>query len=455
MVSSARETIFMTTNTLKALVLWGGALALPAFAQAPAHLNQAEQLVRSGQAAQAYAMLAPEQFNQAGQPEFDYLFGLAALETGQASTATLAFERVLAVAPNHGAARLDMGRAYVELGDLPRARQEFALALALNPPPAARATIARYQAEMDAREQPPATRLTAYVEAGLGSDGNVTQGPSSSTLFLPVFGANFTLDAANQKIQDKFSQINAGADLKHRLSDSVSLYGGVDTKWRHYGQQSSFNSGSTDLRGGVQWQVGRNTWRAGAGYNDYRLGNQAYRAISSVGGEFQHALTPRQQLMAFGQYAQVRYAQDSQASNDVNQWVLGAGWVSQLATARPSVLSLSAYIGNETEADRARPRSDGDKDFVGLRAGGQISLRPDLDVYATAGVQVGHYQRANSLFAQQRADELYELALGSVWRFAPSWSVKPQISWTHNHSNLSLNDYQRHELSLLLRRDFQ
>ena len=445
----------MNINKIKALILWGGAFALPAFALDAAGLAQAEQMVLSGQAAQAYAVLAPEQFSQAGKPEFDYLFGLAALETGQASTATLAFERVLAVAPNHGAARLDMGRAYVALGDLPRARQEFDLALALDPPPAARATIARYQAEMDAREKSKATRLSAYVEAGLGTDSNATQGPSSNSLFLPTFGGNFTLNAANQQTADDFSQVSAGVDLKHSLTDSVSLYGGVDSKWRNYGQVNNFNSGSTDLRGGVQWQAGRNTWRAGVGYNDYRLDGQAYRAISSVGGEFQHSLTQRQQLMAFGQYAQVRYTQDSQASNDVNQWVLGAGWVNQLATAWPSVLSLSAYVGGETEADRARARTDGDKNFFGVRAGGQISLRPDLDVYATAGVQIGNYQRANSLYAQQRADEVYELTLGSVWRFAPAWSFKPQLSWIHNQSNLSLNDYQRHELSLLVRRDFQ
>ena len=71
------------------------------------------------------------------------------------------------------------------------------------------------------------------------------------------------------------------------------------------------------------------------------------------------------------------------------------------------------------------------------------------------GLQAGHYQRINSLYALQRADELYELALGGAWRFAPSWSLKPQISWTNNHSNLSVNDYQRYELSLLVRRDFQ
>jgi len=442
-------------NTLKALLIWGGMLALPALALDNEELRKAEQLVRSGHADQAYALLAPAQYSQAGDPEFDYLFGLAALETGQASLATLAFERVLAVNPNHGAARLDMGRAYVVLGDLPRARQEFDLVLALNPPPSARATIARYQAEMQARENQPATQLSGHVEAGLGRDGNVTQGPSSSTLFLPLFGVNFTLNAANQKVQDNFSQVNAGGAIKQRLTDSVSLYGGVDTQWRNYAQVSNFNSGSTDWRAGVQWQEGRNTWRAGAGYNDYRLDNQSYRSISSVGGELQRSLAERQQLMVFGQYAQVRYAQDGQANNDVNQWVAGAGWVTQMATALPTVWSLSAYMGTETEADRTRPRVDGDKDFLGLRAGWQISPLSNIDVFASVGLQDGHYQRTNSLYLQQRKDELYEVALGGVWRFAPAWSLKSQISWTNNHSNLSVNDYQRDELSLLVRRDFQ
>ena len=345
---SLREKTLTTMNKLSALIIWGGALALPAFALDNAVLEKAGQLLRNGEAEHAYALLAPEQFSQAGDPAFDYLFGLAALKAGHASLATLAFERVLAVTPNHAGARLDMGRAYAALGDLARARQEFNLVLALDPPPAARATIARYLAEMDAHEKKPSTRATAYVEAGVGTDGNVTQGPSSSTLFLPVFGVNFTLNAANQKIQDDFVQVNAGAEVRQQLTETVSLYGGADTKWRNYGQVSSFNSGSTDLRGGVQWQAGRNTWRAGLGLNDYRLDHQSYRTISSLGGELQRTLAERQQLIFFAQYAQVRYAQDIQANNDVNQWVAGTGWVTQMMTSIPTVLSWSAYAGNET-----------------------------------------------------------------------------------------------------------
>jgi hypothetical protein len=78
-----------------------------------------------------------------------------------------------------------------------------------------------------------------------------------------------------------------------------------------------------------------------------------------------------------------------------------------------------------------------------------------VDVYASAGLQAGTYQRTNALYRVKRTDTIYELAGGAIWRFAPAWSLKPQLSWLHNSSNVSVNDYERYELSLMIRRDFQ
>lgn len=421
----------------------------------PIDLVQATQMLRDGRGTQVYNSLLSHAFARAGDPDFDYLLGAAALEAGHADAATLALERVLAVSPNHGAARLDMGRAYFALGDMQRARRELGLARTLNPPAAARAILERYLAEITARETAPATRTTAYLEAGLGSDDNVTQGPVSNTSYLPAFGVNFTMNAANQKKGDGFSQINAGVELSHRIDEKVSLYGGIDAKARGYSQVSSFDSSSTDLRAGVQWQIGQDTWRAGLGYNHYVLGQQPYRNITSLGGEFRRALTQRQQIMGFGQAATVRYVPDAQVNNDVNQWVAGAGWVTQVQASSPTVVTLSAYAGQELEAKESTPRIDGNKDFLGTRAAVQMTWRADLDVYASAGLQAGGYQRTNSLYQVKRTDALYELALGAVWRFAPAWNLKPQLNWLHNSSNISVNEYQRYEVSLMIRRDFQ
>ena len=152
--------VFNYRHALICLLLLLGASVV---AQTSPNLAQAERLVRSGQFKQAYALLQPEQFVQSGNPDFDYIFGLAALESSESGVATLAFERVLALEPNHGAARLDMGRAYFALGDMARARREFDFALALNPPPAAVAMMERYRAEMGANQAPPTTRRSGYV----------------------------------------------------------------------------------------------------------------------------------------------------------------------------------------------------------------------------------------------------------------------------------------------------
>lgn len=445
---------------LFAIVL--GALSQPVLAQVGADgsaadnvdLVQATQMLRDGRGSQVYGTLLPFEFARAGDPEFDYLLGAAALEAGHADIATLALERVLAVSPNHGAARLDMGRAYFALGDMQRARRELNLARSLNPPAAASTTIDRYLAEITARETAPKNRATGYIEAGLGSDDNVTQGPINNISFLPAFGVNFTMNVANQKKSDGFSQINAGAEFTHRVDDGLSLYGGVDAKGRGYSQVSSFDYASTDVRAGAQWQLGQDTWRAGLGYNNFVLGQQSYRNVTALGGEFRRALTQHQQFMAFGQTAAVRYVPDTQVNNDVNQWVAGAGWVTQRQASTPMVVSVSAYAGQEMEAKTSTPRMDGDKDFLGARVGGQMTWRPELDVYASAGWQAGTYQRSNALYQVKRTDAVYELATGAVWRFAPAWSVKPQVSWLHNSSNISVNDYERYEVSLMIRRDF-
>src|SRR5262245_54346224 len=101
----------------------------------PAVLGQAEELVRSGEAEKAWALLAPLERQYAGRPDFDYLLGVAALESGRPNRATFVLERVLTVNPGHLAARLEMARAYFALHDFERAEREFDTVLAAAPPP--------------------------------------------------------------------------------------------------------------------------------------------------------------------------------------------------------------------------------------------------------------------------------------------------------------------------------
>ena len=104
------------------LSLWLALLVVDANAQSEAWAA-GEARLTSGDAEGAYRELLQLEERFAGTPEFDYLLGLAALESGRPDAATFAFERALTVDPNFFGARLDMARAYYALQSGSRARR--------------------------------------------------------------------------------------------------------------------------------------------------------------------------------------------------------------------------------------------------------------------------------------------------------------------------------------------
>lgn len=68
-------------------------------------LDQAQKLINTNKYIQAYDLLAPLEDERAGQPDYDYLYGLTLLEAGEPSRAAFAFERCLGAEPNNGPPR--------------------------------------------------------------------------------------------------------------------------------------------------------------------------------------------------------------------------------------------------------------------------------------------------------------------------------------------------------------
>src|SRR5688572_19780250 len=101
------------------------ACLLCGLAQAQTVLEQAKRLMNEGKAAEAFKLLAPLEPQRAGEIDFDYTLGIAALDSGHPDRATIAFERVLATNPDFVGARVDLGRAYFAMGSDDLARAEF------------------------------------------------------------------------------------------------------------------------------------------------------------------------------------------------------------------------------------------------------------------------------------------------------------------------------------------
>lgn len=421
-------------------------------APAKPDLARAKALILEGKGAQAWAMLEPYEFQLAGQPDYDYLLGVAAIAAGHPARATLALERVLAVNPNHAAARLDMGRAYFSLGEYDRARTELKDVLAHDPPPAARDTIELYLAAIERRTYRGATRVTGYAEASVGYDSNVNAGVSQSSLFLPLFGLTFTLAPSVTRQGDDFASLSGGIDLTLPVSDTWSLVAGANGQQRSNSKLDAFDYRSVGAQAGVQRAVEGALTRVTVGTNQYDLDNAGYRRLQSLNLEWRRQYDRRTQFTLYGQDLRLRYVQPATRSESSDMVILGVGAVHTVDEATRSFVFGNLFVGDDVATDL---RIDGSRRMSGGRVGFQRQLRSDADWFATLGVQYSKYQQVNVLFNVARRDWQYDAALGVNWRLDQAWSLQPKVSYTRNDANTGINDYDRSVLYLTLRRDWR
>lgn len=425
-------------------------------------LRDADALMKAGHPAQAYDLLAPLEFARAGEVRFDYLLGIAALDSGKPDKATLAFERVLAVNPNHTAARLDMARAYFQLGDLVRAQNEFNVTMSQKPSGAARATIQKYLDMIIARQEVKQTRITGFIEGALGRDTNVNNSTSQSQITIPSVGnVVATLDPTNVKSADSYYRAAAGGEIAHSLNENWGVYGGADVNQRGNRTRTTFDILAVNGRTGVLYGADAQRVRMGVSVGEFNLGKVRNRRTAGIDGEYHYILSPANQLNVFGQVMQYRYADPLMQIDDFNQNVIGAGWLHAYTDGKSSS-SVSLYHGAEHVASNqinpatlAAGRTDGGKRFNGVRLGGQMGYGERTALFVTAGAQSGSYSATNPYFLQQRSDRQNDVTLGALWHWDKLWTLRPQLSYVRNNSNIAIYSYNRADLSLTLRRDFQ
>ena len=89
--------------------------ATPSLLSLRALLLQARQLLHQQDPQAAYALLEPHTGAYSSSEDFNYLLGIAALDSGRPSQSVLALERVLANNPDHTLARAEIARAFLML----------------------------------------------------------------------------------------------------------------------------------------------------------------------------------------------------------------------------------------------------------------------------------------------------------------------------------------------------
>ena len=427
-------------------------------------LARAKTLIAGGNSRQAFELLAPLESRYGGMPEYDYLLGVAALDSGRNEDAIIAFERVLALMPNHAGAQMDLARAYYATGSFDLAEAAFVKLRTANPPTAAQEAITRYLDAIRVRRRQTQPGWSFWGEAGLGWDSNITGVPQNfGAAALQSYNlVNIEPTGNSIKRSAWFANAGGGGEYSHPLSRGWALFAGGEARGRGYRHESDFNSVQGEVHGGASLNQGFDQWRGTLSYLEFRQEGDAPgdpkptndRRMGGGNFEWRHAVDPRTQVGASVQLNAVRFP--TNRIEDFDQVYASASYLHSFERKGVPMLYLSAFATDDkaknTFADGVTTKS---KNLFGARSYLQYSFTPTLQGYNATSVI---YRRDKDAFARSTTvekgrDTFVEFALGLHWSFRDKCALRVQWAYSTNRSNIDIYDFDRHEISNNIRCD--
>lgn len=153
--------------------------------------GEMDRLNNARQYQQAYDLGLDNLEEWEGDPQFDFAYGLAALESGEPNEAVFALKRVSATAPSgvlRDRARLGLARAYFVTNNLTAAENLFNTVLATNPPDNVRKNIEAFLQLIEARRNQQSPTFNWTVASAVGQDGNINSATSNGFIDTPLIG---------------------------------------------------------------------------------------------------------------------------------------------------------------------------------------------------------------------------------------------------------------------------
>jgi len=429
--------------------------ATQTFAAEDSVLVEADQLIRQGNFSAAYQLLEPLEATRAGEVNFDYLLGVAGVESGNATRGAFALERVLAQDPGNTDARAEMAKAHFILGETDASKAEFNNVLQQNPDEQTKKTIEKLLTSI-AKLEGTTTTYGAYLDFGLGWDSNVSSAPNVASVQIaagvPIFGGLIVpLDASAREQSDGFMNIAGGISFRHPFSTQIAAFGAASGTNRINGSKHDFDTGSLDFNAGLDFRPSdENAFTFALQDNHFSLDNEAFRHAYGGSAQWLHNIDANNQAGLYAQYSRLNYSGDEIRNADRKIAGINAGHVFQ-GDLKP-VLFASVYGGREDARDSNVNFLS--QDIVGLRTGGQLSFNNQWQGFTTFAYERRDNDAQDPVFLTERRDNQYDISIGLRYMPMPDLTIKPQISYTKNSSNIQIDDYSRGVISINIRKDF-
>ena len=402
--------------------------------------EQAKVALRDGRTEAAYQLLAQHEINWSGEDAFDYLLGVAALDSGHAGEAIFSLQRLVARRPAFSGARLELARAYFDVGDNELARIEFERVQSENPPANVAQTVSDYMAAIDNKSREYQASSQYYVELGGGYDSNAPAATDES-VFL-----NFVLNPTNLEQSSGFAKVTLGGLWNKPISASSQFLFNARLDHRANPSTHFVDASNIDLGAAWAWKSGENSASLAANTLFSALDGEYNKRDIGLMGTYTRQLSDSWAFTGFVRGGAIRFDQPVLQIRDVDQVLYGLSLSQSFNSAQ---MSLSV-TGNSDDAVDAGDQFSADGYSVRFtnnwyRKGGNVIF---LDASATTT------EFDSQFFGLEREDDTYAVTLGSAWSQFPSkgWVTTLNLNYSVKDSTVSLYEFDRFELGFTLRK---
>ena len=400
-------------------------------------LEQLQQLVNDKQYESAYALANTLTAKSAGQASFDFPYGLAALETGHASQAVFALERVLMAEPENNAARLALARAYGRTSQLDLARAMLNTILARDTT-SEMATQAREQLAIIPSKRASQTRWSGVLSLGMGYDNNINATTDLEQLPPPP-ATILSLTPGARAQEDSFARLGFVLNAERTLDERRFIFGSVDGYENLNFHQHNFDTTQVAFAGGGGMDGQSSRLLLYATHQRLLLDHAGYLSLTGPGGEWQWRLGPDRRLVMSALYNGYRY--ENASERDTNTLVVAAGWRQTLSWNSAPRISAFLYHGDERARDSTF--SYYGRTYYGLELKTSFTIAARHAPYLNLRWQASDYNGLDPIYVAERHDEYWRTSLGWSYRLTPHADIGLEFEHTRNSSNIDLYSFER------------
>lgn len=408
---------------------------------------------------------AEQHIEWAGEPRFDFYYGIAAVESGQPSIGVFALERYLAAYPENRTARFYLARGYFILGEDALARAEFEQLLE-TANRAENAVILQYLDGIWEREGRYFPRFRLVAEFGMGRDDNVNDGVDTG----PVKGLPLLTVGENSSLRGVAGHVvswNVGVAGSRPLAPGVTWLGHARAGGYRPLRHTQFDERHVVAGMGLAWESGRHLWRSGLEHRtqwtdgqrlldantwfaDWHFRSDQFQRWGAALSWSDHNFRDIEVFNTLDRSAPRVTTNDGE--RDSHLWQLSGHHTRYFSHPWAPAWKNTVLVGQERNR---RDRPSLSRDFWGVHS--TISLRPADRWLAQASIGFlrSDHRAPYDTGLAHREDRRWQVTASLSYRWSARWRWIGEWSHLNQRSNIGLHDHDRQHWLLKARYEFK